>query len=97
VDLCAVSARAVLLDQRGGRLHNEQLVGDVPDPGVVLALLYEHPVTDAAGRAILLPPPDECHRTMTAMAQADTEIAGKLARHLESPEATLMARLHLVD
>ena len=97
LDLAAAAARVVLLDQRGTLLHAEQLVGDVPDPGVVVALLYESMPRDGSGRQAPVPSSAECHRTLTAIAQADTEIAAKLARHLESPDATLMARLHLSE
>jgi Flp pilus assembly protein TadD len=95
VDLAAAAARVVLFDQQGALLHAEQLVGDVPDPGVVLALLYESMPRDGSGRPAPVPSTAECHRTLTSLARADTEIAGKLARHLESPDASLMGRLHL--
>jgi hypothetical protein len=75
----------------------EQLVGDVPDPGVVVALLYGAVQRDAAGRLVHTPPPDECRAALASMAQADTDLASKLQRHLESPDATLMARLELSD
>jgi len=86
IDLGAVGQRAVLLDERGSRLSVEQLVGDVSDPGVVMALLYEP-------GAPLLPAPAECRQSLVAIAQADTEIAARIHRHRESPDATLMARL----
>ncbi len=92
-DLGAVSERAVLLDERGARLSVEQLVGDVPDPGVVLALLYEPAALDGGRAAARIPAPAECHQALTAVAQTDAEIAARLQRHRESPDATLMARL----
>ncbi len=93
LDLRAAADRVVLLDEHGARLHVEQLVGDVPDPGVVLALLYESVTRDAAGRPVPLPPPGECRQMLAAIARADTEIAAKRERHLASADATLMARL----
>ncbi len=93
--LRAVSERVVLLDRRGARLSVEQLVGDVPDPGVLLALLYEAVGRDAAGRPTHAPPPAVCEKTIAAIAATDTEISAKLRQHLESPEASLMARLEI--
>jgi tetratricopeptide (TPR) repeat protein len=95
LDLRTVADRTVLLERSGARLHVEQLVGDVRDPGVVVALLYGAVERDGAGRLVHAPPADECHRTLTSLAQTDTELAGKLARHLESPDATLLARLEI--
>jgi tetratricopeptide (TPR) repeat protein len=96
-DLRAVRERVVLLERSGARLSVEQLVGDVPDPGVVLALLYESVIRDAAGRVTYAPPLAECQKALAAVAQTDTEIAAKLRRHLDSPEATLLARLDLAE
>jgi len=86
IDLGVVGGRAVLDAYAGGRLSVDQLVGDVPDPGVLLALLYD---TAAA------PDPARDRRMLLSMAQVDTEIAAKLDRHLQSPDAGLMARLDL--
>jgi tetratricopeptide (TPR) repeat protein len=93
IDLRVVSERVVLLDQAGERMSVDHLVGDVPDPGVLLALLYETVERDAEGRPKHSPSPEECRKTITDIARADSEIAAKLERHLESPDATLMARL----
>ncbi len=90
-----MSERVVLLDESGALLHVEQLVGDVPDPGVVLALLYDTVPRDAAGRPAPVPSPAECQKTLAAIARTDTEIAAKRERHLASADATLMARLDL--
>jgi hypothetical protein len=87
-ELAAVRERVVLLDHAGNRLGVDQLVGDVPDPGVLMALLH-----DAAGPQALSPA--ECRAALAAVAQTDTEIAAKLLRHLNSDDATLMARLDL--
>jgi hypothetical protein len=95
IELRAVSERVVLLDRGGARLSVEQLVGDVPDPGVVVALLYEAVSRGPGGRLEHAPPPAECRDTLAAITSADTEISARLRRHLESAEATMMARLEL--
>src|SRR5262249_53514422 len=95
IDLSAASERTVLLDYTGARLAVESLVGDVVDPGVVTALLYESVGRDAAGRTTYDPPPEESNRMLHTVAQVDTEISSKLLRHLRSADATLMARLDL--
>lgn len=90
IDLGPIADRTLLLDYAGTPLSIDQLVGDVPDPGVLVALLHDappaHPVrgTPADHRAALL-----------AMAASDSEIAAKLEKHLASPDATMMARLDL--
>jgi tetratricopeptide (TPR) repeat protein len=97
VDLASAAARTVLLDTTGALLHAEQLVGDVPDPGVVFALLYASMPRDGSGRAAPVPSIAECHKTLTALSHADTEIAAKMARHLESPDGSMMARMELSE
>jgi tetratricopeptide (TPR) repeat protein len=97
VDLRAVGERVVLLDRRGVHLSVEQLVGDVPDPGVLLALLYETVGRDAVGRVVHAPPPAECEKTIAAIAAVDTEISAKLTAHLESSDASLLSRLELQE
>ena len=94
-ELATVRERVVLLDDVGNRLGVDQLVGDVPDPGVLIALLYEAVRRDAAGRPAPDPTPAECRAALAAMAQTDTEISAKLERHRRSDDATLMARLDL--
>jgi hypothetical protein len=94
-DLDGIRRRAALLDDAGGRLDIEQLAGDVPDPGVLVALLYESVPLDDAGRPAPDPPPEACRATLLSMARADTEIAAKLDRHLQSPDAALLSRLDL--
>jgi hypothetical protein len=89
IDLSEVGKRVALLDYAGRRLGVDHLVGDIADPGVVTALLYE-----SAGAA---PPLDEARGALHASCQADTEISGKLIRHLGSVDATLMARLDLMS
>jgi Flp pilus assembly protein TadD len=94
-EVTAVSRRTILLDHGGGRLDVEHLAGDVPDPGVLIALLYDSVVAGADGRPDPHPPPGECRATLLSMARADTEIAAKLDRHLQSPDAALLSRLDL--
>jgi tetratricopeptide (TPR) repeat protein len=91
VDTAAAAARAVLLDYAGARLSPDQLVGDVPDPGVLIALLYDAPpaLSPAA------PPPSEVRAGLLTVVRVDREISSKLEKHLASPESTLMARLEL--
>jgi Flp pilus assembly protein TadD len=86
VDLGVVAQRVVLDSYAGHRLHIDQLVGDVPDPGVLVALLYD---------TVASPDPARERQLLLSMAQVDTEIAAKLDKHLQSPEAGLMARLDL--
>jgi tetratricopeptide (TPR) repeat protein len=95
IDLFAVNERAVLLDYGGARLSADALVGDVPDPGVLYALLYESISRDSKGRPIYTPPPVACKEILGAVARTDTEIAAKLQKHMDSPDATLMERLDL--
>jgi tetratricopeptide (TPR) repeat protein len=95
ITLRAVGDRAVLLDSRGERLHIEQLVGDVSDPGVVSALLYGEVAKDPTGRPAYAPPLPDSQRMLAEAVQADTELSSKLKKHLESPDATLMKRLAL--
>ena len=90
VDLAPVRDRTVLLDYAGGSLSIDQLVGDVPDPGVLVALLH-----DAVPRDVRFAPTE--HRAMLmSMARVDSEIAGKIDKHLASPDANIMSRLDLV-
>jgi hypothetical protein len=93
IDMGGTNDRAVLLSFAGGRLTVDQTVGDVPDPGVMVAFLYDAVTRDAAGRPTYAPDPAECRQTLDAIARTDTEIVAKLERHLASPDATLMARL----
>ncbi|MFT3764846.1 MAG: hypothetical protein QM820_04915 [Minicystis sp.] len=90
IDLRPVSERAVLLDYAGAPLHIDQLVGDVPDPGVLLAVLHDAP--SQAGGA---PPSAQHQSALLGAAQGDGDIMTKLERHLASPDATMMARLDL--
>lgn len=94
-ELAAVRERVVLLDDAGNRLGIDQLVGDVPDPGVLVALLYDAAHHDTAGRPANEASPAHCRAALLVMAQTDTEIAAKLERHRGSDDATLMARLDL--
>ena len=63
----------------------------MPDPGVLIALLYDAPPRPGSGA----PPPGEVRAGLLTVARADSEIAAKLDRHLRSSDAALMARLAL--
>lgn len=93
VDLRAMGSRCVLTDYAGDSLSLDQTVGDVPDPGVIVAVLYETAERNGAGRPKYDLPPDETRRAVVAFAQQDTEISLKLNRHLKSPDASLRSRL----
>ena len=94
-ELQRVAERSALLDYAGERLTIDNTIGDVPDPGVIVALLYETAARDATGRLALSPPPAECRRILLEQAGRDGDIAAKLEKHLASPEARLLARLDL--
>jgi len=86
-DLRAVAARSVLMSYQGEVLSIEQTVGDIADPGVVIVLLYPGPP--------FRPTPLEGFHVLLAETQRDADLAGKLERHLRSPDASLKARLDL--
>ncbi len=90
VDLRAMGSRCLLTDHAGEALNLEQTVGDVPDPGVIVAVFYE---SQEGARPTYDPAPEEARRAVLQIAYQDTEIAGKLHRHLKSSDATLRARL----
>src|SRR5262249_20032270 len=52
IDMRGTDDRAVLLDFAGGRLTVDQTVGDVPDPGVMVAFLYDRVPRDAAKKPL---------------------------------------------
>jgi hypothetical protein len=86
----------MLLSYRGEVLSVDQTVGDIADPGVVIALMYATaPPRDEAGQRTFLPSPREAYNTLLAEARRDADLAAKLDRHLRSPDATLKARLEL--
>jgi hypothetical protein len=91
VDLRAMGARCILTDYSGEALSLEQTVGDVPDPGVIVAVFYESAEGDD-GRAAQELPTEEVRRVVLQVAQQDTEISFKMHRHLKSPDATLRGR-----
>lgn len=95
IDMRGTDERTVLLSFAGARLTVDQTVGDVPDPGVMVAFLYDAVPRDPAGRPVYAPALAACRESLDAIARTDTEIAAKLERHLASPDATLMARLDL--
>lgn len=92
IDLKRVSARAALMDYAGEPLDTDQTVGDVPDPGVVIAILYE---PQEGGHVVREPPPLEARQALARLAQEDGEMATKLDRHLRSTDAAHKARLDL--
>jgi hypothetical protein len=93
IDLRTVSERVALSDYPGERLSPDMTVGDLPDPGVVLAIIYEGTTRDDLGRPTLYPPPDQCRDALLSIVREDHELASKLDRHLKSGDATLKARL----
>jgi len=95
VDLRAMGSRCLLTDYAGEPLSLEQTVGDVPDPGVVVAVFYENVDRDEVGRLIYNPQPDDARRVVQHASQQDTEIASKVQRHMKSPDATLRGRFDM--
>jgi tetratricopeptide (TPR) repeat protein len=95
VDLRAMGDRCLLTDYAGEPLSLEQTVGDVPDPGVIVAVFYENVERDDAGRPAYDPTPDQARRAVLQAAQQDTEISFKLQRHMKSPDASLRERLEM--
>jgi hypothetical protein len=93
IDLRAMGPRCVLNDYTGEPLSLEQTVGDVADPGVIVAVFYEAVEQGDSGQPRYDLPPEEARRAVLAFGQQDTEIALKLQRHLKSPDATLRSRL----
>ena len=92
VDLRAMGARCMLTDFTGEALSLEQTVGDVPDPGVIVAVFYENVERSASGQVAHDPPPEVVRRAVMQAAEQDSEIAFKTSRHLKSPDATLRGR-----
>jgi tetratricopeptide (TPR) repeat protein len=95
VDLRAVGERTRLCDLDGEAISVEGTVGDVPDPGVVVAIVYDEVHRDDFGRPTFEPTPAKCHATLLGIARQDSELAAKLERHQASPDATLKQRLEL--
>jgi hypothetical protein len=95
VDLRAMGARCLLSDYGGEGLSLEQTVGDIPDPGVIVAVFYESVERDDMGRPAYDPHPDEVRQAVLQAAQQDTEISFKVQRHLKSPDATLRGRFEV--
>lgn len=93
VDLRVMGARCLLTDYAGEPLSLEQTVGDVPDPGVIVAVFYETVERNDTGRPKYDLAPDDARRAVLAFAQQDTELSLKLQRHLKSPDASLRGRL----
>lgn len=91
VDLRGVAARSRLTDFAGEALSVDQTVGDVADPGVVVAILYDEPSSQVDPSRV--PTPVRCRDILLGLVQQDSELYAKLDRHLKSPEAMLKQRL----
>jgi hypothetical protein len=88
-----VADRCVLTDYVGIKVRAEGTIGEIPDPGVVVAILYAEPGRDAQGRPIFDPPPAQCRAALFRAVQADSEVSSRLERHLASDEASVKSRL----
>lgn len=95
VSLEAMAERTLLFDLAGQPLSLDQTVGDVPDPGVVLALVYGDAERTSDGRLLFDPPRDEAKERLLQAARQVPEIVWRLDRHLQSPDATMQQRLDL--
>jgi tetratricopeptide (TPR) repeat protein len=87
--------RTSVSDYSGQTLSLDQTVGDLADPGVVVLIVYEAPMRDAAGLIVFDPLPIECRTSLFNSIAQDGELWSKLDRHLKSADATLKARLDL--
>lgn len=94
-DLAALTDRTELCDYTGEALGVEQTVGDVPDPGVVFALLYPPAQPSAEGQFARSPAVEDAFGLLYRVCREDSELHGKLDRHLRSPESSIKARLLL--
>jgi tetratricopeptide (TPR) repeat protein len=92
-DTRLLTDRTELCDYAGEALGVEQTVGDVPDPGVVFALLYEPSERNAEGKFERAPAAEEGFGLLYRVCRTDSELHAKLDRHLRSPESSLKARL----
>jgi tetratricopeptide (TPR) repeat protein len=95
IDLRTVNDRTTLSSWDDEPLSADQTVGDIPDPGIIVAVLYETVRRDDMGRPVFEPLPEECRSTLRRVAEQDSELHAKLDRHLKSPDATLKARLEI--
>jgi tetratricopeptide (TPR) repeat protein len=96
LDLRGVTERAALMDYAGEPISPELTVGDLADPGIIVAVLYDSVRRDDMGRPIFDPSPTACHAALLEIASADHELTNKIERHLASHDATLKARLDLI-
>jgi len=92
-ELRGVEDRTELCDYQGEPLGFGQTVGDVPDPGVVMAILYERADRNEHGQLVRNPPLEEGTARLMHVLGHDSELHGKLGRHLQSADATLKRRL----
>lgn len=95
VDLRALAERSVLTDWSGEALSSDLTVGDLSDPGVVVAVSYEILHRDDVGRLVQSPPADDCRSALLRIAAQDAELHAKLDRHMKSADATLKTRLEM--
>ncbi|HVY46807.1 MAG TPA: hypothetical protein VHB21_13060 [Minicystis sp.] len=93
LDLRAAQERTVLFDWQGEVLSHDMTVGDLRDPGVVVAIIYEGVTRDDVGRPGFFPAPEACRDGLLRIAGDDHELASKLDRHMKSSDASLKARL----
>ncbi len=92
-DLRGVAERCLVKDLAGETLSVEQTVGDVPDPGILVVLLYPSVTRDREGRVVFEPRPASCREALLNMVRQDLDMTGKLERHLKAPDASIKARL----
>ena len=95
VDLRGVNERVYLTSYAGEALSADMTVGDVADPGIVVAILYDAARRDDVGRPIRNPPLETARAMLMRVVSEDSELHAKLDRHLKSPEATLKTRLDI--
>ena len=93
LDLRGVNERATLTDYAGEPLSPDMTVGDVADPGIIVAILNESAGSGDVEHPVFELTSETCRTTLLHIVREDSELHGKLTRHLKSAEATLKARL----
>lgn len=83
----------MIRDLAGETLSADQTVGDVPDPGILVVLLYASVSRDEGGRPVLEPRPGPCREMLLGMIRQDLDMASKLERHPRSADASIKAQL----
>jgi hypothetical protein len=84
--------RAALTTWSGEALTVGTRIGEIPDPGILVVLLYAAVKRDEAGRPVFEPRPASCRETLLGMVRQDLDMASKLDRHLKSADASIKAR-----